>query len=720
MYKNKSSQIGNLVTFGFFIIIFLILFVWFFNIQSTGEIMGENLLKKSDNLHTQTTNITAERGVIYDSHGEVLAQDAVSYTLQAVLSKEAKEDANGVPRYVDNPKETAKQLAQFISMDESQILKKLQQENVYQVEFGSAGKISSTAKSQIEALNLNGILFKDESKRFYPNGLFASHIIGFVSAGEGEEVKGVLGLEKQYNDILEGANGVKSFKVDKRGRILPTSDVVATPAQNGQDIHTTLDKKIQIFLEEALKSAEAEYQPEKMIGIVADAKTGAILAMSQRPSFDLNTRKNATNAWSNLAIEESFEPGSTFKTITLAAAVNEGIFPANELFRSGQMTIIDRTIRDYNQSWGTISYLEGWQRSSNVGFAKLGTEKLKAEQFRDYIWRFGFEDKTGIELPNEVSSSIVFKYPIERATTAFGQGTAVTPIQQIQAMTAITNGGQMMKPYIVDKIVDSNKKEVTYQHEPTVVGKPITPETAKTILSYLDMVVSAEAGSGRIYAIDGYSIGGKTGTAQIPAPGGGYLGAKSSDYIFSFMGMAPIDDPEVIMYIAVQQPNLKPDENGHRSVAHVFRPVMEKTLTYLNIKPDVKPEDKDTDEKIKAEVVPDFVNLDITETQLKAFQKENPDIQTVIIGPPNGKVIAQSKAVGEKIFNGERLVIVTEGEWKLPNLKGWSQRDVIQLSSILQLETNYEGQGFVTKQKPAKGTVVKAGDTLSVTMKLPR
>ena len=368
-------------------------------------------------------------------------------------------------------------------MEESEILAKLQKKNVYQTEFGSAGRdLSHQTKLAIEELELPGITFIKDTKRFYPNGVFSSHVIGFVEEDENTgKVTGALGVEKMLDKHLQEEDGSITFQGDLWRNILPNKQTEVQEPSDGATVQLTLDSKIQIFLEDAMSQVNDEYNPVKMIGIVADPDTGKILAMSQRPTYDLNTRKGLEKTWQNLAVEESYEPGSTMKVFTLATAIEEGVWNPNELYKSGTYKIDkSTTIGGHNgkRGWGTISYLEGVQRSSNVAFAKLAVEKIGSDTLLEYLKEFGFGKKTGIDLPHETTGQFAYKWESEKVTTAYGQGTTVTPIQLIQAATAIANDGKMMKPYVVEKITDSSTGETIKETKPTMVGKPISSETA--------------------------------------------------------------------------------------------------------------------------------------------------------------------------------------------------------------------------------------------------
>ncbi|CAM3410251.1 penicillin-binding protein [Aeromicrobium ponti] len=717
MKKQPNINFGAAILFLIFSLLFFVLLFRFISIQITGEADGQVLAAKAQQKYEREKTIEARRGTIYDRNGEVIAEDTVSYKLVAILDESMK------PGYVKDPDKTAKKLSKAIDLEESEIYRILTKKTKdgktpFQVEFGKAGRdLPLKTKREIEEMKLPGITFITDSKRFYPNGVFASHLIGYVEKKKTEtnrtDTVGMLGLEQSLNEILTGKDGKFSYESDIWGYLLPNGDEMIKPAQNGKDVYLTIDKKIQTFLEDSMNKVDEEYKPKKMVAVVADAKTGDILAMGQRPSFHPKTKEGIEDTWHNEVIENSYEPGSTMKIFTLAAAIEEGVFDPNEWFKSGSYKVTEnsKAVRDHNQGrgWGPITYLEGVQRSSNVAFAKIVKEKLGYETYREYVTKFGFDDPTGIDLPNETGGNIVYEWPLEKVTTGFGQGSAITPIQQIQAATAIANEGKMMQPHVISKIVDSDKKEVVKETKPEVKANPISAETAKKTRDILETVVSSENGTGyKRYNIEGYEVAGKTGTAQIPDPkGGGYL-TGHENFIFSFLGMAPKDDPELIIYVAVQQPDIDLSTNGAEPVSKIFTPVMKSSLQYLNIEPSKKL-------KIKSEQTPEVEGLTIEEAKAEL---EKFGFEAIVLGKGN-KVERQVPGNMYNLLEGERVILKTDGELTVPDMNGWSLRDVMKVAKLANLKLNTVGNGYVVKQNLKAGAALSEGDYLIVELEPP-
>jgi len=701
--------------------LFFALFIRIVHIQATGVVNGQVLEAKAAALYEKEAVLTAERGKIVDRSGNIIAEDTLSYRLIAVVSPEASKNSKTL-RHVDDPQTTAEILSKYIDMDEADIYKNLTKKiqdsktgelkTPYQVEFGTAGRsISHEVKTAIEAENLPGVVFTSDSKRFYPNGPFASHLIGFALKEQQDDKSfktvGKMGLELYYNDELTGVNGSLQYKSDAFHYLLPNSEKMLKPAKNGSDIYLTLDKTIQNFLEESMSQVYKEYNADSMVVIIADPKTGEILAMSQRPTFDPENRVGLED-WMNSATQKIIEPGSTMKIFTLASAIETGNWHPNDKYQSGSYTLLDRTIRDHNYvGWGSITYLEGFQRSSNTAMANL-LEDIGNDNFVEYLDKFGFGKPTGIDLPGEVSGKIKTDWPIDYVTTTYGQGSTVTPIQLVQAMTAVANDGKMLQPYVIEKVVDSNGK-VVQKHEPKVKGNPITKETAEQIREILASTVTSEAGTAKKFAIEGYEVAGKTGTAYIADSdnSGRYLTGQDN-YLYSFLGMAPADDPQLIMYVAVKQPQLEEGEFGADPVSKIFTSVMENSLKYLNIDP----------ENV-AEV--DTVKIDqyVSKNANEIVQSlRDSGLNPIVIGD-GGKILEQYPKEQTEVTKGSLVYLKTEGATTIPDFTNWSLRNVLIFKTMSGLNIEIAGEGYVEKQSVSKGATVNDSSLIVVNLKTP-
>ena len=706
-------QIGAFLMFIFFGGLFLLLYWRFASIQATGMVKGHELEEEALSRYETGYVLSADRGKILDRNENVIAEDTLSYRLVAVIKESATENKKN-PRHVVDKAETAKLLAQYIPMDEEKIYERLNpSKDLYQVEFGLAGRgISHEVKKKIEELDLPGILLYSDKKRYYPNGAFASHLIGFALRETDDDgnssVVGKMGLEYIYDKQLTGTDGKLTYQRDARNYLLPSSDKVVQEAQDGNDIYLTIDKTIQNFLEEAMTRVNDQYKPQSMVAVVANPKTGEILAMSQRPTFNPDTREGLDGNWLNDVVENTIEPGSTFKTFTVAAAIDSGNWHPNAKYQSGQYKVYNDTIRDHNRyGWGPISYLEGIQRSSNTAMTNL-LDIMKWETYESYLKEFGFGQKTGIDLPNEASGIINSRYPLEKYTTTFGQGSTVTPIQLIQGVTAVANDGKMMQPYVIDKIVNPNTGEVLVDSEPTIKGEPISAETAQQTREVLASTIYGEAGNAKRFQIDGYKVAGKTGTAQMPkASGIGYDWGKN-EFLYSFLGMAPAEDPQLAVFIAVAKPKLGATEIGSDPVSQVFNSVVLNSLKYMNINPSDVAE-------VETTKIDDYVGKQ-TDTVMTQLEAEG--LVPVIIGQ-DGEITEQFPAADASLTSGSIVFLKTDGEITLPSFSDWSLRNLLVYKSLSKLPIEIVGEGYVESQSVSQGTPITDDSPIVVKLKTP-
>ncbi|GAB3067977.1 penicillin-binding transpeptidase domain-containing protein [Virgibacillus ainsalahensis] len=721
MRKNKTTHFMAGILIIAFVALFLILTGRFLYIQATGEINGISLQEWAEEKRTSSYTLSASRGQIYDENGMTLAYDRPTFKVYAIIDETYSEKSEE-PLHVEDPQKTAEALAPLLDVEESYIQERLRdgmEEGKFQVEFGNAGEeLSQQKKEEVEELDIPGINFKEESLRYYPNGMFASHIIGFAREadvetedGTSREIKGITGMEQEMNDYLKGNDGYISYQRDRyNNKLLDPKEVVREP-EDGDDVYLTIDQKIQTLLEDTLSQVDEVYNPERITATVMDPKTGEIVAMSSRPSYNPNNPSNVEN-WYNDAVSMPVEPGSTVKMFTWAAAIEEGVYNGDEEFKSGTYSPNEKIdpIPDHNngEGWGMISYDEGFERSSNVAAAKLLWEKIGADTYLEYLQAFDLDKETGIDLPNEVAGQILYNWPLEKITTAFGQGSTMTPIQQMKAATAIVNDGKMLQPYVVKKIVDSSTGDVIKEKSPNVVGEPISEETSDQVLSLLELVVNGENGTGKKYRLDDYTIGGKTGTAQIPNPnGGGYLSGRENN-IFSFLGMAPMEDPQLMMYVSVQQPELKFDQFGSDPVSFIFNNVMENSLHYLNIEPD-----KGEDSSIEQVEIPNILEQDAS-----TVEKTLTELGLTVSVVGSGEVKAASVEEGDVVLPNDRVILVADNP-TMPDIIGWSLRDVQQLADLLNLRIETFGNGYVKTQNIEPDTPLNENDYLGVELLTP-
>ena len=714
MNKKVRFQWGAFLLFLFYGGLFFLLLGRFIYIQTTGIVNGEILEQRAEEKYNRSQILEAHRGTIQDRNGNILAEDTLSYKLFAVLSESATVNAHD-PRHVIDVQQTATQLSAYIDMSATEIAARLQEgidNERYQVEFGLAGRnISHQVMQKIRSQNLPGIQFDKDLKRHYPNGSFASHLIGFAIKEETEDKKerliGKMGLERIYDEVMTGTPGTLEYQSDRRGFLLPSSDKLITEPKNGADIHLTNDRTIQNFLEEAVSNVQEQYEPEKVTALVVKADSGEILAMTQRPTFDPNTREGLTTNWLNESVENTIEPGSTMKIFTLAAAIEEGKWDPNAWYKSGSYRLLDRTIYDHNVvGWGSITYLEGFQRSSNVAMAYL-LERLGDDVFIDYIKQFGFGEKTGIDLPNEATGIISDRYPINRLTTAYGQGTTVTPLQLVQGMTAIANEGVMYQPYIIDKVVDPNTGEHLLDHEPVSKPSPISAATANQVKEILASTVTSERGTAQKFKLDSYTSAGKTGTAQIPDSNGQYLWGRQL-FLYSFLGMAPVEDPELIVYVAVHKPKIEPTEVGSDPTSYIYKYVTENALKYMNIAP------MESTERQQLEIG-DYSGRPVAEvqTELQALGLE------VVTFGAEGKVSAQYPLNQTKVVTGNKVFLKGEGQVLVPDMAGWSSREVQVMEQLSGIPIERTGSGFVVNQSMTAGTAADVSVPIVVKLSSP-
>ena len=643
------------------------------------EIDGINLKKFAKNRNTTKETLYATRGSIYDKNKEILAQTVDSYTLIAYLDKSRSKNQK-TPQHVVDKEKTAEALSPIIGMEKDKILEILNQKGLYQVEFGTHGKgLTQLQKEQIDKLNLPGIDFMSTSKRYYPNLDFASYTLGYVKTDEEtNSMKGEMGVELYYNKELTGTNGSIEYQKDANGYKLINSPVIQIDKIDGVDIYLTIDSNVQLIVERAFNTFFPESLAQTGGMVVADAKTGKILATTSRPSFDKNI-KNIQNYMDPL-ISVAFEPGSTMKTYTYMTAIEKGTYKGTDTYMSGKMQIADATIKDWNNyGWGEVSYDFGYMQSSNIGIANLFKNGyINKDDYHAYLEKLGFGKKTGIELPNEVEGKISFKYEVEVANAGFGQGIMTTPIQHIKALTSISNNGYVLKPTIIEKIVDSNTKKTIYEYKYNKGEKVASETTVAKIKDLMDTVVNNPDGTGYIYHIDGYDIIGKTGTAEVVNPSTGRYYPSSYRSIKSFEGMYPKNDPKFVFYLYLDSPRVD-------NKADMLKSILTDIETYYNIAK------VNTDSK-KVYKIENFINKD-TEYAKNILNING--IAYEVIG--SGTKIVSQYPKKNTIVNGKVFLLTNDNNKNVPNMVGYSRKDAISLCKILNVEYTIEGNGYVSE-----------------------
>lgn len=693
------------IAFAAIFLIFFAVVTWkMIHIQATGQVDGFNLETWATRQRTHEQTIESARGNIYDRHEIALAQDLLVYRLYAVVDESISPYPERRIYHVDDIQNTAAKLAPIINREEEDLVEVLQrgrEDGRFQVEFGREGsELTREQKLEIEALSLPGIHFIEHRKRFYPNGNFASHVIGLAQLNDDQEITGLTGIEAQLNEFLTGQDGRISYQRDRYQERLVDASEQIVERQDGYNVKLTIDQKVQTILEDALAHVESEFEPESVTATVVDPKTGEIIAMGSRPSYDPNQLGDVQN-WYNDVISTPIEPGSTMKVFTIAAAIEEGLYNPDEKYMSGTYKIpeIIRPVPDYRRHWGEITYSEGFQRSSNVMASKLVWEKLGPAKFLEYIKAFHLDEPSGIDLPREQTGRLVYRYPIEQLNAAFGQGTTVTPIQMLKAATAIANEGKMMTPYVIKEITDAHSGDVIQQTEPTEAGRPISAETAKKVLEEMEKVVTGDVGTARnVFHLPSYTLAGKTGTAQISGGSSGYLTGREN-YIFSFIGVAPADEPELLMYVTVKQPQLEDTEAGSKPVAFIFNHVMENALHYLNIQPD-----KEHVSQITETMMPVHIGLETSQVESKLIES---GISPIVIGHGD-QIVKSNMEAGSQVISTEDVMLITD-EPTMPDITGWSIRRVNQLSHLIGLDLEVVGSGYVTHQSIEEGSRLESG-----------
>lgn len=686
--------------------VFLLFVGRFLYLSISKTIAGENISERVSNLYKRDEILKSVRGAIYDNSGNVIAEDSHSFTLYAILDKSSL-DYKGKPMYVVDKEKTAEKLSTVIPLSEKKILKYLHPKHkAYQVEFGTAGSgISLATKKKIMAMHLPGIHFDETPSRLYPNGRFASHIIGIAQPFNDKKTHsinliGTMGIEKYFNKVLSGKDGRRIALVDAGEYQLPGGQHSYKAPINGNNIYLTIDSQLQIYLENLLDAVQNKYKPKALTAIVEDVKTGKIRAASQRPTFDPATRKGLNDNWRNILVQDSYEPGSVFKILSITAAIQEGKYNPKEYFRSGSITFNGSTIHDWNYTgWGAIPFEQAFPRSSNVGMSIL-VNRLGRHTWRRYLDNYHIGKKTNITLPDENSGLINIHSQIDQAVTSFGQGISVNALQMMQVYSALANSGQMLKPQLVEKIVSSSGK-VIKRYKKIKVGKPVySQETAQTTLKLMRDVVEKEYGTGMTYKIPGKSIAVKTGTAQIAGIHGGYL-KGDRNYLFSVVGLTPADNPRYCIYITMKQPQIMSDP-PETIMSLIFKPLINRVSVSSKV------------DMMGEQITIPSVKGQSREQAVRLLEKMGLYVETIGSG---NKVEAQSILANTKVNPNSKIIIFTGGIIRCPNMKGWTIKQVTQFANISKVKVEVLGKGKVYKQSRIPRSILNRNSKVKVELR---
>lgn len=562
--NNKYRNLNILLLVVFTSVAFLLVIYRTYQLSIAKTSNGVDLATYYEDNSKGSSITSAVRGTIFDRSGRPIAMDTTSYSLFAIL-----QGGEGVEK-VQDPDKTAEILAQHIDMPRDAIVKTLTKSDAYQVEFGTAGNhLSKAERDAIAAYHLPGIQFREESKRIYVNDFYAPHLIGYTNVDEALSKnlpvniqEGQMGVEAMFNEDLSGLKNYQ--KAREKGE---TPDYLT-----GTNVYLTLDSRIQNRLDEILAQTYRTYSPDQVMGYVVEVQTGRILAASQQPTFNLNTREGIEKEWKNLMVEDVYEPGSTIKILTLASAKDLKVYNPEEKFMSGQIKVYDQIVKDYNEvGWGQISYDEGLIRSSNVAMVNL-VEKMGLGRWKQQLAKFGFGKPTGSGLPNEATGFTDFDNPVNATMSAFGQGLSVTPLQLMQAFTAIANGGEMIKLQFVDGVGSPN------QFQRQSLGRIFSEKSTREILDLMVRTVEEPYGTAIYFKQPTMKIAAKTGTAQIANPdGNGYM-TGPNDYYFSVVTFFPADQPKYMVYLAVKRPVDNHQKMGVQIVAEMFNALFQNIM----------------------------------------------------------------------------------------------------------------------------------------------
>ena len=736
--RNRKSPAENRKIVGKYIsllavVLFAVFLVNFAVIIGSGSKFGTDLVKEAKKVHQITRTVPAKRGTIYDRNGVPIAEDATSYNVYAVIDKKYK-SATGKILYVEDAQfnKVAEVFHKYLDMDEAYVKEQLSQPNLTQVSFGAKGNGITYAnmmaiKKDLKDASVEGIDFTTSPNRSYPNGQFASSFIGLAQLHENEDgsksLLGTSGMESSLNSILAGKDGIITYEKDRLGNIVPGTEQVSQQTVDGKDVYTTISSTLQSFMETQMNAFQEKVKGKYMTATLVSAKTGEILATTQRPTFDADTKEGLTKdfVWRDILYQSNYEPGSTMKVMTLAAAIDNNTFPGGEVFNSSELKVADVTIRDWDVNEGLtggrmMTFSQGFVLSSNVGMTLL-EQKMGDATWLDYLSRFKFGVPTRFGLTDEYAGQLPADNIVNIAQSSFGQGISVTQTQMLRAFTAIANDGIMLEPKFISAIYDSNNQSVR-KSQKEVVGNPVSKDAASLTRTHM-VLVGTDPVYGTMHnhstgkptvTVPGQNVALKSGTAQIAdEKNGGYL-IGSTNYIFSAVSMNPAENPDFILYVTVQQP----EHYSGIQLGEFANPILERAVAMkdsLNLQSTAKALDQISSQTSYA--MPSI--KDISPGDLAEELRRN-IVQPIVVGTGT-KIKESSVEEGTNLAPNQQVLLLSDKAEEVPDMYGWTKATAEAFSKWLNIELEFEGSGStVQKQDVRANTAIKDIKKITLTL----
>ena len=736
--RNRKSPAENRKIVGKYIsllavVLFAVFLVNFAVIIGSGSKFGTDLVKEAKKVHQITRTVPAKRGTIYDRNGVPIAEDATSYNVYAVIDKKYK-SATGKILYVEDAQfnKVAEVFHKYLDMDESYVKEQLSQPNLTQVSFGAKGNGITYAnmiaiKKDLKDASVEGIDFTTSPNRSYPNGQFASSFIGLAQLHENEDgsksLLGTSGMESSLNSILAGKDGIITYEKDRLGNVVPGTEQVSQQTVDGKDVYTTISSTLQSFMETQMNVFQEKVKGKYMTATLISAKTGEILATTQRPTFDADTKEGLTKdfIWRDILYQSNYEPGSTMKVMTLAAAIDNNTFSGGEVFNSSELKVADATIRDWDVNegltgGGMMTFSQGFAHSSNVGMTLL-EQKMGDATWLDYLSRFKFGVPTRFGLTDEYAGQLPADNIVNIAQSSFGQGISVTQTQMLRAFTAIANDGIMLEPKFISAIYDSNNQSVR-KSQKEVVGNPVSKDAASLTRTHM-VLVGTDPVYGTMHnhstgkptvTVPGQNVALKSGTAQIAdEKNGGYL-IGSTNYIFSAVSMNPAENPDFILYVTVQQP----EHYSGIQLGEFANPILERAVAMkdsLNLQSTAKALDQISSQTSYA--MPSI--KDISPGDLAEELRRN-IVQPIVVGTGT-KIKESSVEEGTNLAPNQQVLLLSDKAEEVPDMYGWTKATAEAFSKWLNIELDFEGSGStVHKQDVRANTAIKDIKKITLTL----